>query len=271
MEKQELAKIMAELGASPEQRMLNMMARLRDKETGCEWDIAQNFKTIAPYTIEEAYEVMDAIEREDMVELKSELGDLLLQVIFHAQMAEEEGLFNFADIADGLVIKMIKRHPHVFGDKTYQNLEAQKQDWEDIKAKERKDTNILDGIALSLPALMRAVKLQNRAARIGFDWDKPEQVLEKITEEASEIVQAKNAQEPLIRIEEEVGDLLFAVSNLARKLNIDPEIALRRANDKFVHRFELMEEMAKAANRPMQDYSLEELEELWLKAKSVAK
>ncbi len=261
--------ILLTLGDSPAQRLVNMMARLRDKQNGCEWDIAQNFKTIAPYTIEEAYEVADAIERNDMGELKSELGDLLLQVVFHARMGEEEGLFDFASIADALVLKMIKRHPHVFGDKKYNNLNEQLKDWENIKAEERQTqekTAILDDVALALPSLMRAQKLQNRAARVGFDWDRPKQVLEKINEEANEIIAAQEAGESKERVEEEIGDLLFAITNLARKLDIDAETSLRRANDKFVMRFGLMEKMAE---KPMNEYSLAELEELWIKAKKI--
>ncbi len=249
------------LGDEPMTRLTSLMRRLRDPEQGCPWDCAQDFTTIAPYTIEEAYEVSDAIERGDMDELKEELGDLLLQVVFHGQMADEQGAFDFGDICDVIVKKMIARHPHVFGD-------AKTGNWEDIKAAERsqkagKNTSILDGIALALPALMRADKLQKRAARVGFDWAEPEQVLQKIIEEAGEIVEAQKQASPQ-KIQEEVGDLLFAVANLARKLGVDPEQALRGTNDKFINRFSYIEDNA---NKELSDMPLDEMEILWRKAK----
>ena len=260
--------IAAALGDSPQERLLNMMARLRDRETGCPWDREQTFASVAPYTIEEAYEVADAIERGDMAELKEELGDLLLQVVFHTRMAEEEGLFNFDAVSDTLVEKMIARHPHVFGDTRHKDSAEQLQAWETLKAEERqakdKSGSVLDGVALALPALMRAEKLQKRAARVGFDWAKPEQVLDKVIEESAEIIEAQKQGEPQERIAEEVGDLLFAVTNLSRKLGVDPEIALREGNQKFTRRFQHME---KTARRPLDTYALDELEALWEKAK----
>ncbi len=267
----DIEKIKLSLGDSPQKRLLNMMARLRDPKTGCPWDVKQNFSTIAPYTIEEAYEVADAIERGDMGDLKEELGDLLLQVVFHAQMAKEVDAFDFDMVSDALVEKMIARHPHVFGDKEY-SAEQVRESWEDLKENERAkktDTkSVLDGVALALPALMRAEKLQKRAARVGFDWDTPEQVLEKIVEEAGEIIEARNNGESHARICEEVGDLLFAVSNLARKLGVDSEHALRACNQKFTARFQHMQDTAKT---DLSKYSLDELEELWLKAKQALK
>ncbi len=265
-------KIAAGLGKTPTERLLTMMARLRDPDNGCPWDVEQTFATIAPYTIEEAYEVADAIERGDMADLKEELGDLLLQVVFHARMAEEDSLFDFDTVADALVEKMIARHPHVFGDVRHADSAEQYQTWESLKDRERqhkgRNASVLDGVALALPALMRAVKLQNRAARVGFDWDGPEQVLDKIIEESREIIDARQKGEDESRIAEEVGDLLFAVTNLARKLNVDPELALRQANQKFVRRFEHMEQ---AADAPLKQYSLDELEALWVAAKQALK
>jgi MazG family protein len=258
-----------ELGETPTQRLLAMMARLRDPDTGCPWDVEQSFETIAPYTIEEAYEVSDAIDRADMDELKEELGDLLLQVVFHAQMASEIESFDFDNVCDAIVRKMIARHPHVFGDENQRNIETQTVAWESLKAEERLQKNqqrnsTLDGIALALPALMRSVKLQKRAARVGFDWPDAQQVLDKITEEAQEIIDASENGEPQSRIHEEVGDLLFAVTNLARKLDVDPEHALRDTNQKFTNRFQYIENNA---GRSVADMSLDEMETLWQAAK----
>lgn len=261
--------IVAGLGDTPRQRLLTMMTRLRDPETGCPWDVEQTFETIAPYTIEEAYEVNDAIERGNMGDLKEELGDLLLQVVFHARMAEEQGDFNFDEVSDALVEKMITRHPHVFGDEKERDSETQTRAWETLKAEERAskstgNTSVLDGVALSLPALTRADKLQKRAARVGFDWAEPEQVIAKIIEESEEIVEACENKEGQERIHEEVGDLIFAVSNLARKLGVDPEHALRDCNKKFTRRFQYIEEHADA---DLETMGLAALEELYIASK----
>src|SRR6478736_1572552 len=220
-------------------RLTRIMARLRDPQNGCPWDVAQNFATIAPYTIEEAYEVADACARDDMSALMDELGDLLLQVVFHARMAEERGSFAFGDVADAISDKMERRHPHVFGDGP-----LGEGSWELIKAEERaakaEDPSALGGVALALPALMRAEKLQKRAARTGFDWPDAEGARAKIEEEMGEVAHATNETDRA----EEIGDLLFAVVNWARKLGVDPEIALRSANDKFERRFRSMEDIA---------------------------
>jgi ATP diphosphatase len=239
------------------------MARLRDPERGCEWDTVQTFATIAPYTIEEAYEVADAIQRGDMADLEDELGDLLLQVVFHARMAEEAGLFAFDDVATAIADKMERRHPHIFGDRA----EGGHYLWEIIKAEERAakgapDTpaSALDGVALCLPALLRAEKLQKRAARTGFDWPDASGARAKIDEELAEVEAAANAAER----EEEIGDLLFAVVNWARKLDIDPEAALRSANAKFERRFRAMEI---AAGEAFTTLDLDAKESLWADAK----
>lgn len=258
------------LGDTPSKRLKTMMARLRDPKNGCPWDVEQNFKTIAPYTIEEAYEVSQAIDNEDMGELKEELGDLLLQVVFHAQMADELGAFNYDQVSDAIVRKMISRHPHVFGDAVERNSTEQTVAWEEMKAKERKQKgqtstkSILDGVAAALPALMRADKLQKRAARVGFDWPDAQQVIDKITEEANELVEARDNGEPQSRIHEEMGDLLFAVTNLARKMGVDPEHALRDTNQKFTNRFNYIEENAKTE---LSEMSLDEMEAFWQEAK----
>ena len=247
-------------------RLLEIMRRLRDPESGCPWDIEQDFSTIAPYTIEEAYEVADAIERQSWDELRSELGDLLFQSVFHAQMAEEKGLFSFNDIADGMSDKMVARHPHVFGNESREKSpEQQTRDWEQIKAQERAakaENRTLDGVALGLPALMRAVKLQKRAARVGFDWPSTDQVIAKIIEEAEELVEAR-AHIGQDAIEEEFGDLLFVVANLARHLKIDPEAALRSANAKFTRRFAAVEDALSERGKRPEHSSLEEMDALW--------
>ena len=265
-----IKRIAKSLGDTPQQRLLTMMARLRDPDTGCPWDIEQTFETIAPYTIEEAYEVNDAIERGNMADLKEELGDLLLQVVFHARMAEEQGEFNFDRISDGLVEKMVARHPHVFGGEKERDSDTQTAAWETLKAEERASksagtpTSVLDGIALALPALTRADKLQKRAARVGFDWAEPEQVIAKIIEESKEIVEAFDNKEGQARIHEEVGDLIFAVTNLARKLGVDPEHALRDCNKKFTRRFNYIE---KHADAKLESMGLDALEALYIDAK----
>ncbi len=248
------------------ERLLEIMRRLRDPQTGCPWDIEQTFATIAPYTIEEAYEVGDAIEREAWGELKGELGDLLFQSVFHAQMAEEAGLFSFSDVANGMSDKMVARHPHVFGDESRdKSAEQQTKDWETIKAAERAgkaQAGALDGVAVGLPALLRAVKLQKRAARVGFDWPCTTQVLDKIREETDELVEAhgRNNSEDTF---EEFGDLLFVMANLARHLDIEPEAALRAANAKFTRRFVGIEQKLAAQGKRAEDCDLEELDGLW--------
>ena len=239
-------------------RLTTIMARLRDPETGCDWDVAQDFATIAPYTIEEAYEVADAIARGDMADLKDELGDLLLQVVFHSRMAEEAGLFALPDVVAAISDKMERRHPHVFGD----SPGGHAQHWERLKANEREakgDSGALDGVAIGLPALLRAEKLQKRAARTGFDWPDAEGPRAKVIEEIAEIDAASPAER-----EEEIGDLLFAVVNWARHLGVDAEAALRAANAKFERRFKAMEAEAGDAFAGL---DLDAKEELWLSAK----
>ncbi|MBN9886321.1 nucleoside triphosphate pyrophosphohydrolase [Salipiger abyssi] len=244
-------------------RLLEIMRRLRDPETGCPWDIEQDFASIAPYTIEEAYEVADAIEREAWGELKGELGDLLFQSVFHAQMASEKGLFSFDEVADTMSDKMVARHPHVFGDESNAKTpEQQTADWEAIKAQERAakaEKGVLDGVAMGLPALLRAVKLQKRAARVGFDWPSTDQVIDKIVEEAQELREATDPD----HIEEEFGDLLFVMANLARHMKIDPEAALRAANAKFTRRFGAVEAALAEKGRRPEDSTLEEMDALW--------
>jgi MazG family protein len=251
----------------PIDRLLAIMARLRDRERGCPWDREQDFATIAPYTIEEAYEVADAIERRDMAALKDELGDLLFQVVFHARMAEETGLFAFDDVAEGVSEKMVRRHPHVFGDVEIADAAAQTEAWETHKAKERAAAgaaaSVLDGVALALPALLRAAKISRRAARIGFDWPDAQGVLAKIREEIVEI-EAEIATGDAERLEDEVGDLLFAAANLARKLDVEPETALRRATAKFERRFRRVERLA-VERGIVRD--LDALEALWQQVK----
>ncbi|WP_319826439.1 nucleoside triphosphate pyrophosphohydrolase [Thalassovita sp.] len=247
-------------------RLLEIMRRLRDPETGCPWDIEQSFSTIAPYTIEEAYEVADAIEREAWDELKGELGDLLFQSVFHAQMAAERGLFTFDEVADGMSDKMVARHPHVFGDESRdKSAEQQTRDWEEIKAAERADKQqkgTLDGVAVGLPALLRAYKLQKRAARVGFDWPAIDHVIDKIAEEAAELKEARDHLSHA-EIEEEFGDLLFVMANLGRHLGVEPEAALRAANAKFIKRFQGVEtKLARKGKRP-EDSDLAEMDALW--------
>jgi len=242
------------------------MARLRDRDTGCPWDIAQNFATIAPYTIEEAYEVADAIERNDLDALKDELGDLLLQVVFHSQMASEQSAFTLQDVVNGICDKMVRRHPHVFGDISAASHEVP-DNWETIKAAERSDNDdnsALAGVALALPALLRAQKIQKRAARTGFDWPDQSGVRDKIIEELDEVSEATTAE----HVAEEIGDLLFAVVNLARFHQVDAEHALKQANTKFERRFRDME---LSAGDAFVDLSLEQKEELWQQAKAKEK
>ena len=260
---------------SPVDRLLALMARLRDPERGCPWDLEQDFATIAPHTIEEAYEVADAIDRQDMPALRDELGDLLFQVVFYAQMARERGAFDFDAIAEGIIEKMIRRHPHVFGEASIETAEAQTRAWEDHKAKERRTRaavegrapSVLDGVTATLPALSRALKLQNRAARVGFDWPAPEEVLSKIEEEMAEVRAELAAGGHAERIAGEIGDLLFAVVNLARHLKVDPEGALRHANGKFERRFRGVESRLAAAGKPVGEASLDEMEQAWTEVK----
>lgn len=253
------------------QAVLDVMARLRHRQHGCPWDVEQTFASIAPYTIEEAYEVADAIAREDLPALKEELGDLLFQVAFHARMAEEAGAFDFAEVAQALADKMVERHPHVFQDKIERTAEEQTLAWETLKAEKRaaKGGSLLDDVAMALPALMRAEKLTKRAARINFDWPSADQVLEKLVEELAELHDARLRQDPEA-LTEEMGDILFVMANLARKLKVDPEEALRRANAKFVRRFQHIErrlaEQGRTGPQPLDD-----MEALWLEAKRAEK
>ena len=250
-------------------RLATIMAALRHKENGCPWDLAQDFDTIAPYTIEEAYEVAEAIALRDMAELKKELGDLLFQVVYHAQMATERGWFSFADVAKSISDKMIRRHPHVFGEAAARDAEAQTRAWEAQKAAERAaraESGVLAGIPDGLPALTRAAKLTRRAARVGFDWPDAGAVLDKLEEEADEL-RAELQGADKSRLQDEVGDLLFVLANLARKLDLDPEAALRHANQKFTRRFGYIEEQSDLAGKSLNDMSLEEMEALWQQAK----
>ncbi len=255
----------------PMARLIAIMARLRDPDGGCPWDLEQTFATIAPYTIEEAYEVADAIERGDMGELKDELGDLLLQVVYHARMAEEAGDFAFAEVAAAVADKMVRRHPHVFGAEEVRDAADQTARWEAIKASERagkgQAKSALDGVPLALPALTRATKLTRRAARVGFDWPTTAEVTAKVREELAE-VEAEIAAGDLDKAREELGDLLFACANLARKLEVEPEAALRAANAKFVRRFAHIEARLAAQDRGPEQSDLAEMDALWNEAKA---
>lgn len=250
-------------------KLLEVIRALRDKKTGCPWDIKQTFASIAPYTIEEAYEVADAIDRQDMEDLRDELGDLLFQVVFYAQMAAEEDLFDFEDVAATISEKMIRRHPHVFGNKAERELGKQDGSWEQIKQSERSgsgDDSAMGGIAKALPALKRAEKLGKRASRVGFDWPDREGVRAKINEELVELEEAIGTRDT-DSMEEEFGDLLFAVVNLARHLDIDPEKALTGANSKFERRFRSMETDITDSGKRFRDFKLESLDKFWRKAK----
>jgi ATP diphosphatase len=258
-------------------RLLEIMARLRNPDGGCPWDLEQNFASIAPYTIEEAYEVAEAIACGDMAELRDELGDLLLQVVFHARMAEEKDLFDFEAVAQSISDKMIRRHPHVFAGETVESTAAQTVSWEHQKASERAakaarsghEPSALDGVSVALPAQTRAVKLARRAARVGFDWPDRLPVLAKLDEEIGELRrEIEDGAEPG-RLEDELGDVLFSVANLARHLDIDPEAALRRTNAKFEHRFRHVEKRLREAGRALEDATLEEMDRLWEEAKAV--
>ena len=254
----------------PIEDLKDVMRRLRDPQTGCPWDREQTFASIAPYTIEESYEVADAIERHDMRDLKEELGDLLFQVVFHARMAEEQGLFNFDDVARGMSEKLIRRHPHVFGEASHRTADEQTVAWEVIKAEERKakdKSGILDDVPVGLPALTRAAKLTKRAARVGFDWPSVTEVLDKLDEETEEL-KVEIAAGDLDKARAELGDLLFVLANLARKLDVEPEDALRLTNRKFVRRFSAIEAALQAEGRSPEQSSLEEMDAIWNRIKS---
>ncbi len=257
--------------------LLAIMRALRTPETGCPWDLEQNFSTIAPYTIEEAYEVLDAIERRDFEDLCDELGDLLLQVVYHAQMAEETEEFSFSQVVAGICDKMIRRHPHVFGDDSQRELGQVKGMWETIKSEEKQakaknrqrteNHTALSGVPTTLPPLTRSIKLQEKAARVGFDWTDPEPVFDKVIEELEEVRAEMKCATDAAALEQEVGDLLFAVTNLARHLNINPEMALRSTNRKFENRFGKMEQVIVRSGKKLEDTSLACMEEVWQQAK----
>jgi len=247
-------------------RLLAIMAALR-APCGCPWDIAQTFATIAPYTIEEAYEVADAIDRGAFDDLRGELGDLLFQVVYHAHIAAEAGHFGFADVVRAISDKMVARHPHVFGDADLRTAQEQTVAWEAVKAAERGPARVLDGVAMGLPGLTRAVKLQNRAARVGFDWPSTDEVLAKLVEEARELVEAR-ATMTAHAVADEFGDLLFVMANLARHMQVDPEAALRGANAKFTRRFQRIEDWLAEAGRVPADSDLAEMDALWNRAKA---
>jgi len=256
------------------EELLRVMVALRDPETGCPWDRAQDFRSLVPHTLEEAHEVAEAIEQGDLEELKRELGDLLFQVVFYSQLATERGVFSFGDVVSAITEKLIHRHPHVFADTVYADLHQQELAWERIKADEqaargRRRDSVLDGVSLSLPALSRAVRIQGKAARVGFDWKASDSVLEKVEEELEELRVEIRRRENDDRVEEELGDLLFAVSNLARHLSIDAEQALRAGNNKFERRFRQVEAEVEAAGKRLQDCSLEELDAHWERSKAV--
>lgn len=268
------------------QRLIEIMAALRDPKGGCPWDIEQNFATIAPYTIEEAYEVADAIDRGDRIDLREELGDLLLQVAYHARLAEEEGAFAFPDVVEAITTKMIRRHPHVFGSAEARSAGSAKGFWEEIKAEEKREraerraaaglaaesqAGLLDRVSAGLPPMARAIALQKKAATVGFDWNDPRAVLDKMREEIGEVEEELAAAEPSpSRLQDEVGDLLFVVANLARHLGVDPDAALRGTNQKFARRFAHIETSLAAEGRTPAEASLEEMERLWVAAKSQA-
>ncbi|QRM55449.1 nucleoside triphosphate pyrophosphohydrolase [Sinorhizobium sp. BG8] len=265
------------------QGLIDIMAALRQPETGCPWDVVQTFETIKPYTIEEAYEVADAIERGDMDDLCDELGDLLLQVVFHARMAEEAGDFTFEDVVEAVTRKMIRRHPHVFDRSDADTPEAVKRQWHEIKQAEKRErhqrrakrglpeetaTGYLGGVQRSFPALVEALKLQERAAKVGFDWSEPEPILDKITEEIGELREALKEGDKA-KVRDELGDLLFAVVNIGRHTDADPEMALRGTNSKFRRRFSHIEQQLEAHGESLDSATLERMEELWQAAKSI--
>ena len=259
------------------EKLLSIMAHLRHPEKGCAWDLRQDFYSLIPYTIEEAYEVADAIERNDMDDLRLELGDLLLQVVFHSQLAEEQGLFNFEQVAESITNKLIHRHPHVFEGVTFKNDEERQKAWDDAKERERKAKNkqvenesVLSGVAINLPALVQCEKIQNKAASHGFDWPEVEPVFDKVLEELSEVKEAWQSEDQA-HIQEEVGDLLLVAVNLARHLKVNPEIALKEATKKFSKRFNYIEEQVEAEGRSLRDCELAELDAFWDEAKLALK
>jgi MazG family protein len=259
----------------PIDRLIAIMARLRDREHGCPWDVEQTFATIAPYTVEEAYEVADAIERGDLGDLKDELGDLLLQVVFHARMAQEQGVFDFDDVVRAINDKMVRRHPHVFGTETYGSLAEQKEGWDALKAIERAEkherkgrtASLLDDVPVGLPALTRAVKLSKRAAGVGFVWPSAKEVLDKLHEEVEEL-EAEVAAGDIEKARQEMGDVLFVVANLARTLEVDPEDSLRFTNAKFTRRFQYIEKVLAERGRTPDQSDLAEMDALWDEAKA---
>lgn len=263
------------MSATPIDRLLAIMAQLRNPDGGCPWDLEQDFSSIVPYTIEEAYEVADAIERDDMDDLRDELGDLLLQVVFHAQMAREVGLFDFADIATSISDKMVRRHPHVFGDKRFTDADEQTRNWEQIKAEERAgkaaaaDNSQLAGVGRGLVPWLRAIKLQQQAARVGFDWPDVAGAVTKLGEEIDELKTELGQEIDRDRAEDELGDVLFCLLNIARKAKLDPDRALRRVNDKFERRFRAMERQALEAQQSLENLSLVEQDALWEAAKDL--
>lgn len=259
------------------QQLLDLMARLRRPEDGCAWDLKQDFASLIPYLIEEAYEVVDAIERNDLEDLRSELGDLLLQVVFHSQIAEERGLFNFDQVSATIADKLIRRHPHVFADAVFNSDEERHQAWEQAKAAERREKNkavgrdsVLSGVAGSLPALMECEKIQDRAAQHGFDWPDVAPVFAKVQEELDEVHEAWKSGDQA-HIQEEIGDLLLVAVNLARHLNVNPEIALKESTKKFSKRFHYIEQQVEASGRSLTDCELMELDAFWHEAKAVLK
>lgn len=263
----------AERSDAPIDALLALMARLRDPDGGCPWDLEQTWATIAPYTVEEAYEVADAIQRNDAADLREELGDLLFQVVFHSRIAEEAGLFDFNDVADAITAKMIRRHPHVFGEAEERTAESQTVAWEVQKAAERAAkgadrSGVLDDVPAGLPAMTRAVKLTRRAARVGFDWNRIEDVTGKLREELAEL-EVEIAAGDRVKATDELGDLLFVCANLARKLDIDPEDALRGANAKFTRRFRHIETSVAGSGQALDQVGLEAMENLWDEAKQI--
>ena len=251
------------------------MALLRHPEKGCPWDLKQDFYSLIPYTIEEAYEVADAIERNDLDDLRSELGDLLLQVVFHSQLAEEQGLFGFEQVAESITTKLIHRHPHIFENVVYNSDEERHQAWEEAKEKERKAKNkqaenesVLSGIAINLPALVRCEKVQNKAANHGFDWPEIEPVFDKVLEELAEVKEAWGLQDQ-VHIQEEIGDLLLVVVNLARHLEVNPEVALKEATKKFTKRFNYIEQKVEESGRSLRECDLAQLDAFWDEAKRI--
>jgi len=249
--------------------LLEIMVRLRTPGTGCPWDLEQTFETIAPYTLEEAYEVADAVERRDMPQLKEELGDLLLQVVFHSRMAEEAGAFSFGDVVQAISDKMIRRHPHVFGDADVKTADAQTAAWEEHKRQERisKGTGVMDDIPSALPALTRALKIQKRAATVGFDWKEARPIFEKLDEEVGELREAMAQGASRDKLTDELGDILFVVVNIARHLGVKPEEALAGTSRKFLRRFAFVEAQGRSAGKALAQMSLDEMDVAWSNAK----